>query len=184
MNKDNQAAEQSTLTSKEDFELFKAGARRWLKYFGLMGWAVDFAHEDMEGCGAHVRYSVKDRSALMDLNTDLREPPTRELLDRLAFHEVCELMLARVYFIGLDAEVEDALGEAQHEVIRILENVVWQPPKPEYTLADLIEMKKPVYTMEKYLMDRSKEARDKTVVSIWNKEPKDESYKPEIGGEW
>ena len=116
-------------TTRKHFKQFKSECRYWLNAFGLLGWCVSFFHEmEPDGNLAWESHNVPGRIASLGLSTEWEQlEPNKHEIRRVAFHEVCELLLAR-----LDTEakyrfaVEDNINEARHAVIRTLEHVVWE----------------------------------------------------------
>jgi hypothetical protein len=60
------------------------------------------------------------------------EPPGEAGIRLVAFHEVCELLLARMLICATARYVSrDEIEEAKHEIIRTLENVLFLPEKKD-----------------------------------------------------
>ncbi len=115
-------------TTKKHFKLFKCECRKWIRIFGLYGWEVYYFHED-DGTDhrAWASYKTTGRVCSLCLSTNWGTMyPTKRLVRLAAFHEVCELLLARM---NTEAKYrfasEEVVDEAAHEVIRVLEKVVW-----------------------------------------------------------
>ena len=116
-------------TTTKHFKQFKRECRKWIRIFGLYGWEVYYFHED-DGAGrrAWASYKAIGRICIMCLNRNWKTvKPTKRLVRLAAFHEVCELLLARV---NTEAKYrfasEEVVDEASHEVIRVLEKVLWE----------------------------------------------------------
>lgn len=122
---------QTYITTPEHFDIFKAEARKWLDRFGLKGWSVCFRHLPGESLG-RISWDREGRVATIVLCKEWGEvdEPTPAALGKVAFHEVCELLLGRLF--DMAAERNALLAEAReekHNLIRILENVLWEPEK-------------------------------------------------------
>lgn len=125
-----EVADDTWPTTEEDFEAFVDEAKFWIARFGLKGWGIDFKVEDI-GSRAILRMNVSGRRAVVSLAKDFGGGFTKKDVRRSAFHEVCELLLARTWDVALKRDLtpdqrRDALEEAQHEVIRILENTIFE----------------------------------------------------------
>jgi len=114
-------------TTKKHFELFKKEGRKWLREFGLLDWETFFNHKDID---ARARYSadIEHRIAVLILSTQWEGPqPQNKLIRRAAFHEVAELLLAKIRCLAESRTCdEQELNEAIHAVIRTLENVIFE----------------------------------------------------------
>jgi hypothetical protein len=115
-------------TTKKHFKLFKRECRKWIRTFGLHGWEVYYFHEeDGDNHRAWASYKAVGRVCSLCLGTTWETiKPTKRHIRLAAFHEVCELLLAR---LSTEAKYrfasEEVVDEASHEVIRILEKVIW-----------------------------------------------------------
>lgn len=110
-----------------DFELFKSHCESWLGFFGLFGWRVYYFFEECDGAYAEVRCDIIGRVASITLNKKVAKRDfDQHSLDRTAFHEVCEILFARVKSINNARYVaDDEMEEEIHHLIRTLENVVY-----------------------------------------------------------
>jgi hypothetical protein len=118
-------------TTAKHFALFKKQCQKWLDVFGLKGWESYYIHDDLskvEGLNkeeAAVAYIATARNATFFLNTKWETPVTDKAITRAAFHEVCELLLGKLNDLARARFVmEHELDEANHAVIRTLENVL------------------------------------------------------------
>jgi len=117
-------------TTAKDFATFKKEAKYWVKRFGLLGWDILYQHEDVDdGSAAYLLYpaDLSERLVTIGLSETLGDRQYgQEYIKKLAFHEVCELLLCRFVHIAADryAQKKDILEES-HNVIMTLENAVW-----------------------------------------------------------
>jgi hypothetical protein len=122
----------SNHTTRQHFDVFKAECKKWLDYFGLKGWQIDYLHDKAEGNRACVGWKITGRVATITLATEWEDwrsvPITDDEIRRVAFHEVCELLLSRMTMMAKNkiANHEDAVDEESHVIIRTLENVVFK----------------------------------------------------------
>jgi hypothetical protein len=115
-------------TTKEDFEKFKKFTMYWVDFFGLRNWEVEFDHKEDDTSMAYTTFNVLNRNVMIVLAMDWGERKvTDEELDKTAFHEVCEVLLLKIRYIA-DARyiMDEDIGSEIHDVIRVLENVVWR----------------------------------------------------------
>ena len=116
-------------TTKKHFDLFEQECRKWIKFFGLLNWKLYFYHESINAEAlASTGFNLSGRVASIRLNTDWPKEDLHERgLRETAFHESCEVLLARVtYYMGARfVSDEGEIQEAAHEIIRTLENVVF-----------------------------------------------------------
>ena len=119
------------IKAQNDFSLFKSECLKWIEFFGLKGWDIYFdekakCEEDnmAETCygpltARNVTFHFKGSD-----NPAFHDPK------RCAFHEVCEVLLYRVHCLGESRYVQPSeIDEAIHDVIRILENTVYEKLK-------------------------------------------------------
>lgn len=115
-------------TTEEHFEIFKAECEKWLTFFGLKGWSVIFLHEKLGGeYRASCSVDIAGRIATIRLAIDYSwVPVTCHDVRQSAFHEVCELLLYRLRYIGECRYLQpEEIPEEVHNIIRILENSVF-----------------------------------------------------------
>lgn len=114
-------------TTGEQFDLFVAECKRWLDYFGLKQWQVHYDIGDMDRTLADVTYDTLGMVATMRIAKERSNLSTSDYeIKRSAFHEVCELLLAKMNFVANARYVqEDEIDIALHEIIRTLENTVF-----------------------------------------------------------
>lgn len=120
--------EKINLTTKEDFELFKKCIRYWIKHFGLYGWDVHLDHQTDKDSLAYTSYNVPNRSVTIVLSKDWSCTKVTDIqIDKTAFHEIGELLMMRLRFIAEARFIsEEEVEEEVHNIIRILERVIWE----------------------------------------------------------
>ncbi len=110
----------------KDFELFKKSIYKWLDYFGLKKWDVSLFYEeyDMES-NANIVWNYSNKIVSFYLNPNLDKD---EDIDKLAFHEVVELLLAKLRNYSLNTKYvisDEEVDASIHTVIRTLENTLY-----------------------------------------------------------
>ena len=121
-------------TTKEDFELFKRECRKWIDFYGLKDWYVIFKHEDIQkehdGATASYTYDREARVICITLNKVLNVMEMkRKVLKVAAFHEITELLLARLVDFASRGPMAEAVDEEIHAIVRRLENSVYEKNK-------------------------------------------------------
>ena len=113
--------------SKKQFEEFKDEFLYWVDVFGLKGWEIVFEFGskhllDVSENEAEVLIHVKSRQAFVTLRDDVSDPNIR----KTALHEACELLLGKISNLAEERfATADALDEARHEVIHILDKLLF-----------------------------------------------------------
>ena len=119
------------LTTKKQFEIFKAETLKWLEFFGLKGWQVHFIHKKTDA-RAKVIFNCVGRIATFILSAEWAEFDGIQFTDhgikKCAFHEVCELFLGRLNNMTTQRFNLDELDveEEIHQIIRTLEHVIFE----------------------------------------------------------
>lgn len=121
--------------TKKQFKVFRKEALRWLDRFGMKDWSVYFEQKELKGVRAECSFNCVGGIATLSLGTEWNELNdefvTDKIIQRTAFHEVCELLLARLNdmtsqrFNLNEGDVEEEI----HRIIRILENILWNKGK-------------------------------------------------------
>ena len=117
-------------TSKQDFAQFQKAVKEWMEFFGLYNWEYVFSHEEIKGFFAEVHWNIKGRIATFILATEL--PDLQDCLEhfdveRIAFHEVCHLLFAKVDFLAESRNYSAAEMDMElHSLIRIFEKVIYK----------------------------------------------------------
>ena len=120
-------------TTQRHFELFRAECEKWIEIFGLKGWEVHINHDDIDADETRADCSISTSSRYCEIRLNKKWGKdhgvklTDRQIERYAFHEVCELLLAPLV---ANAEHRYAtkieILETTHDIIRTLENVLWE----------------------------------------------------------
>ena len=111
------------LTQKQ-FELFKSESQKWIDYFELNNWRVDFTFERLEGRRAEMKSNLGGYCVRISLSNEWNEKdePTNEKIIDSAKHEVIHLLLARFSETAWARCInKDELYEAEEELCRKIE---------------------------------------------------------------
>jgi len=119
--------------SKEFFNLFKEECYKWIKFFGLNNWCITFLQDKniTSDTNAWVEIDNDNNMAAIYLNSewvDNKEFLNDYSIKLIAFHEVCEVLLANMDFTARSRYniSEENIDKARHEVIHILENSIFK----------------------------------------------------------
>ena len=116
-------------TTAKHFEIYKKECEKWIDVFGLKGWEPYFEHDIKdENALAQMFADIEGRTCTFFLAPDWGgNPVTNEELDKTAFHEVLELLLARLNFLANSRSVNQSeIVEEIHHIIRTFENAVFK----------------------------------------------------------
>lgn len=114
-------------TNGSHLKIFEEECRIWIKFFGLLDWMISFDHEKLDEIRATVTFDVVARQATFCLSTDWDREPKDWLIQKTAFHEVCELRYAKIESMLNDrvSYKSDNVEEEIHSLIRVLENQIF-----------------------------------------------------------
>lgn len=119
-------------TTKKDFELFKKECQKWQGIFGLQDVDIAFNHQTLdEDVFAQCNFSAESRSALLELNDTWDNcggayPLNSHNIKLSAFHEVCHIFTGSLVSRAKTRHImEHEISEADHMIIRVLENVLF-----------------------------------------------------------
>ena len=115
-------------TTNKDFKLFMDSCDRWVDYFGLLDWEVDYFHEELPGPLAITSAQYKTKAASITMNTEWEDQyKTDAQIKRCAFHEVCELLLMEFNILARSRYLdEEDIAHAIHTIIQRLTNTVYR----------------------------------------------------------
>lgn len=115
-------------TNAKHFKIFKAECEKWIDKFNLRNWCVDYYHkDDSDDTYAWSRYSYAGRAVDLCLNCNWKREITEHELRLSAFHEVCEVLLYSLRYLGESRYLAHGDTETEvHNIIRRLEYVLWK----------------------------------------------------------
>lgn len=117
------------MITQKKFEYFKSRCKYWLNYFGIKNWKVEyFIDNSKENDLAYVEYIYNNRLVIVyfcSINWDKNHPPTNNNLNRIAFHEVCEILYIPARYLAENRFLKKGEIDTEiHNLIRTLENVL------------------------------------------------------------
>jgi len=114
-------------TTKKDFAEFKAECNRWIEYFGLIGWEVSYQIDTDNSCRGSCMADLDSGIVILGFGNEFAQTPDRFEIKRVAFHEVCELLLSPMRILGQSRYIsEEEMGSQRHCVINILQNTIFK----------------------------------------------------------
>jgi hypothetical protein len=112
--------------TKVHYETYKKYVKHYLTVMGLVGWDYSFVFEESKISLASVAYGCEGRIARFYLSNVWSTPPCDSMLERVAFHEVHELLLAELVRAATRRTFnEDDFEKEIHSVIRTMENLIF-----------------------------------------------------------
>jgi hypothetical protein len=117
-------------TTPEDFAIFQEAVAYWQRRLGLLDWHIYTRHKTRDRDAQASCYpDLSGRCATLYLSKVLHnydDPPGETFIRRMAFHEVCEVLMARMMICATARYITfTEMDEARHEVIRTLEHVIF-----------------------------------------------------------
>lgn len=116
-------------TNREDFGLFKDESEYWIRFFGCLGWRIDYEHATLLAESlAEYNSDIEGRCALITMNKEFPEISyNKKEIRRTGFHEIVEIMFSRLISLAIDrSATKQEIIEAKHELIRIFENSIFE----------------------------------------------------------
>jgi hypothetical protein len=114
--------EQFTI-SKANKKYFQERVKHWQLRLGLLDWEIQFDNDIGEDRLAQVYIDSEGRLATISIAETWSMFPSELELDRTAFHECFEILLNVLSSLCCKAE-KDKIEEAEHVIIRTMENLV------------------------------------------------------------
>ncbi len=117
-------------TTKADFEYFKKCVQKWVDVFQLNDWQVSYEHISMDDFIGYCTADICNRMVTISLGLDWNDEITKKSLEKVAFHEVTELLLSPYSNIAQERAYNRSSHEkVSHQIIRTLEYVVFHGGK-------------------------------------------------------
>lgn len=111
--------------TENDFEKFKREVSGWITVFGLYDWSIHIKMDAVEDVIAACFINRTGRIACIVLNKHQEEPLTHVQIEKSAFHEVLEILLADIEYLAMDNIPEEEkkmlLQVERHRIIRRME---------------------------------------------------------------
>lgn len=131
-------------SSEQNYEDFCAGVMMYTRLFGLTDWSIHFHWEETDDTSAYVNYSFPARGASFVFGKHIPQSyaDNPDMMMRLALHETLHLLFAEFDYINnadnlTPTQKKDLLNNAEHGVVRRLENVMMglsAPKSDDYLL--------------------------------------------------
>lgn len=113
--------------TEKQFDIFIDECKYWIKYFGLLGWEVNYVFTKNNECRAWCAIgNLDDRITMIGLSSIWDIQPQDKALRRAAFHEVVELFTMKFYVLAMMRDSSrEAIEEENHNLVRTLENSIF-----------------------------------------------------------
>ena len=122
-------AKETHKTTTKHFNIFKEECLKWIEIFHLTRWEINFFHEESDDSLAAIKcnFSAKAIDIIFNKTWNWTKPPDEHEIKKCGFHEACEVLLYPLRYLGECRFLsESEIDPATHEIIHILENVVWE----------------------------------------------------------
>lgn len=117
------------LTTDKDYKIFQEEAKYWIRYFGLYSYRFSFSHQEIGDGSCAASQVNKDRSnkcCVLALEINWKDNKVSDFeIRKSAFHEVLEIMFWEIGDLLHSNVGEFVERKALHEIIRIMENTVF-----------------------------------------------------------
>lgn len=116
-------------TTKKHFEIFKAECQKWIDFFGLYEYSINFKHKKIIERGqAFAKINTSEYWCIFTLNIEwYKIETTEEEIKKSAFHEVCHLLLERLVYCGTCRyTTEEEIISSVESIIKRMENCVFE----------------------------------------------------------
>jgi hypothetical protein len=121
------------MTLKQKINFFKSEAKRFIAIHGLINYAVFFDSDENPECRASCEMPDSNRQLTIGYNeTWLRQTDDCDEISKTAYHEVIELLLAKLRLMASEKESYYSnvmIDEEIHRIIRLLENIYFDKIK-------------------------------------------------------
>jgi hypothetical protein len=97
----------------------------------MLEWRVEFLHEKLDGLFASITWDLNGKCATFVFNLELDKKDHEQLnIEKTAFHEVVHLLIGPLYTLARRRFVEeDRIEEISEDIVRTLENTIFQKLK-------------------------------------------------------
>ena len=113
--------------TQKDLNIFTSEAQKWIRKFGLLDWEIHYGYDDDNDCRASCTANKEGMIAMLYLSRAWNTyKPKQEEIRKMAFHEVCELLMSKFRLAAEQRYTTDnELETERHAIIRVLENVLY-----------------------------------------------------------
>ena len=124
--------EKKPIQDKKFFEIYKKEVLRWVKFFELSEFAVNFQSEDLGGASAQVIFNHADAWAVFKLNDQWNNEDgdwfelSEESVKKAAFHEVIHLLLSKFSSLAENRFITVGMLDVEEEKLTVkLSNIIY-----------------------------------------------------------
>ncbi len=115
------------MNKKKSMDLFIRSVLKYMEIFGMKDWEVFCEYSDDKESRATCSGRSTNRVANFILSSDWikKESPIEMDIDKVAFHEVCELFLWGMRLLAEGLYNTEVVDKEIHVIIRTLENIMF-----------------------------------------------------------
>jgi len=116
-------------TTAEDFKIFQEEVDKWQKILGLLDWQIHTEQQKLNHrASCYTNHSGRIATLTLAVTWDnYGTPPGEQEIRRVAFHEICELLLAPLILCAESRYVVAGdIDSCAHKIIRTLEHVLFE----------------------------------------------------------
>jgi len=114
-------------TTEKDNKYFVKWCKKWVKWWALNDWHIEYVHEAIIDRDAECRADYINRIARISFNVELEDEwHSKKYIRLMARHEVNELLLAGFRYVSYKRfdVTEDMIAEVNHSMLRRIENFI------------------------------------------------------------
>lgn len=112
-------------STKKDLNTFVNAVNTTLSFFGISEYETTVYHRKISDARATCQADMENMMCAIEFNTEWNYRPKVKEIQRVAFHEVCELLLYPISSLAARSNSEEETNHETHRIIRRLENVVF-----------------------------------------------------------
>ena len=117
------------MKKEEKIKYFKSCVYKYIEFFGLFDWEVHIFYQDKPQARASCYCNIPGKIASICYSEwVISKESTKKEINKVAFHEVCELFLSEISNYLEDRSLytdEKVVNKLIHTIIRFLENKLW-----------------------------------------------------------
>ena len=112
-------------TTKKDFKTFEMAVNHTLSFFHISEYETTLYHKKLPDARGTCHADMENMMCHIEFGTEWSYKPDKKEIERVAFHEIWELLLYPLGSLSLRACSEELVNEETHRVIRRMENVLF-----------------------------------------------------------
>jgi len=112
-------------TTKKEYDAYRGFVKDWIKKLGLLNWEFHFElGKTDKGMISEAHWIYANKMAIIVFNEEHDMILDDDVLNKIAFHEVCHILLAGYqYLIENNLSKKEHIDPIDHDIIRTFENL-------------------------------------------------------------